>query len=258
MIENLRSLFLILALLSFPAFAEESFRIEIIETDPGAGGILHSSEALYVHLKYHSDEPLRFQAKGYLHGGEVEQSAAYNPAPAYSAASFADAIAWIAYRDAVEIDEVKIVVYNQEWDSLDQVSLPLQMQWNGAPTKMGRRPAEWVQTLNAQQQTMTVDSMQQPPEATGGIILGSLLMMLMALSVPGYLALQFYTLRKYEGHWRKLALLPLWGTVPLFIYTLFALIAGSNLWPLMLLFLTPVPCIYLLIIGWMKRKQNKE
>jgi hypothetical protein len=251
--KNFRGLFLILALLPFPAFAdEESFRIEIIETDPAAGGILHSNEALYVHFKYHSDEPLRFQARGYFQGEEIEQSAAYNPAPAYSAAKFSDAIAWIAYRDAIEIDELKIIIYNQEWDVLDEVSHPVQMRWNGSPTKMGRQPAEWVQTLNARQQTMVVDSMEQPPASAGGTALWSLLMMLMALSIPAYLVLQFYTLRTYEGRWRKLALLPLWGTVPLLIYTLLALIAGSNLWPLMLMFLAPAAFIYLLIIAWMK------
>jgi hypothetical protein len=196
--KNFRSLLLILVLLPFPAFAdEESFRIEIIETDPASGGILHANEALSVHFKYHSDEPLRFQAKGYLHGNEIEQSAAYNPAPAYSAARFADAIAWIAYRDAIEIDELKIIIYSQEWDVLDKVSLPVQMQWNGAPTKMGRQPAEWVQTLNAQQQTMATDSMTQPPASTGMPMWG-LLITLVALSYLMYLLIIWWKKRKLK------------------------------------------------------------
>jgi hypothetical protein len=77
---------------------------------------------------------------------------------------------------------LKIIVYNQEWDILDEVSLPLQMQWNGAPTKMGRQPAEWVQKLNVQQQTMAIDSMEQPPASTGMPLWG-LLITLMALLV---------------------------------------------------------------------------
>lgn len=72
--------------------------------------------------------------------------------------------------------------------------------------------------------------------------------MLMGWSIPGYIVLQIHMFRKYEDHWRKLALLPLWIMIPLFAYTLFALLAGSNLWPLMMLFLAPLACVYLLAV----------
>ncbi|NHA15098.1 hypothetical protein [Thioalkalivibrio sp. XN279] len=80
-----------------------------------------------------------------------------------------------------------------------------------------------------------------------------LLIMLMGWSVPGYFALQLILWRRWDGGWRRLALVPLWGTVPVTAYTLFALAAGSNLWPLIMLFTLPLAFVYLLALVILKR-----
>jgi hypothetical protein len=41
--------------------------------------------------------------------------------------------------------------------------------------------------------------------------------------------------------------------IPLLLYTLAALAAGSNLWPLMLIFLTPLAFLYLLAVIILKQ-----
>jgi hypothetical protein len=238
------------------AFAQAP-AVEILQTDPAAETVLHANEPLYVHLKYRSDRPLRFQAMGFLNGGKVERSAAFNPAPEYPAGE-GEAIAWIAYSGKTELDELKITVSDQYWKTIDRLSLPLAISWSGRPTKHWRQPAEWARTLNAQQQDLTRQTMGGKPPSAGETLLWSLLLTLMAWSVPGYIALQIYMLVKYEGRWRRLATLPLWGMIPLFAYTLLALLAGSNLWPLMLLFLGPCAFVYLLIIWWIKRTSEKE
>jgi hypothetical protein len=136
------------------------------------------------------------------------------------------------------------------------VSLPINIKWSEAATATRRQPAAWVQTLNAQQQNMTHTALSAG--STDGSGWWGLLIMLMAWSVPSYIALQIYMLLKYEGRWRKLALLPLWLMIPLFAYTLFALLAGSNLWPLIMLFLTPLAFVYLLIIWGLKRIEASD
>jgi hypothetical protein len=50
----------------------------------------------------------------------------------------------------------------------------------------------------------------------------------MVLSVPAYVVLQIYMPLEYQGRWRKLALWPLRGTVPLFSFALFALLTGHK------------------------------
>jgi hypothetical protein len=71
------------------------------------------------------------------------------------------------------------------------------------------------------------------------------LMALAVASIPGYVCLQIFMLLRYSGGWRVAAGFPLIGTIPLAIYTLAALAMGSNLWPLMMLFLAPPAFLYL-------------
>ena len=65
----------------------------------------------------------------------------------------------------------------------------------------------------------------------------------------GYLLLQPLVAFRWSGRWRLAGLAPLVLTLPLAAYTLTALAAGSNLWPLAALFLTPVAFVYLLLLA---------
>lgn len=244
--------FLLIALLAIPAFAQDKFQAEITETDPPEGIVLKANEPLYVRLKYQSNQPLRFQAAGYLNGSKINRSASFNPAPAYAAGG-GETLAWLAYYEAITIDEVRVTISDQNWKTLEELSLPIDMRWSGEPPQPWRQPAAWVDTLSKQQQSMAQSSM---PASDGNLWLWSLLMMFMGWSIPGYIVLQIYMLKKYEGRWRMLAKLPLWGMIPLFAYTLFALIAGSNLWPLVLLFIAPFAFIYLLLIMLIKNRAS--
>jgi hypothetical protein len=82
--------------------------------------------------------------------------------------------------------------------------------------------------------------------------------MLMGWSVPGYFVLQIYVWRKWQGKWRKAALLPLIVMLPLLIYTVFALMMGSNLWPLMLIFITPILFLYLCVVALFKHLSENQ
>jgi hypothetical protein len=230
------------------AFAQPGVDVDIVDIDPPPGATLSAQEPVYVRLSYRSDRPLRFRAGGYLSGTEVTHSASFNPAPVYPAGS-GEAIVWISYNEAAAIDEVKIVVAGEDWSALDERSLAVDAIWNGMTSQARRQPAAWVRTLSAEQQTMVAArASSDGPNGDGDSVLWGLLLMVMGWSIPGYLGLQVYMLRRYEGRWRRLALLPLWMMVPLLVYTLFALLAGSNLWPLVMLFLAPFAFVYLLVV----------
>jgi hypothetical protein len=74
------------------------------------------------------------------------------------------------------------------------------------------------------------------------------LIMFAGWSVPGYFILQAILWRRWEGGWRRAALLPLVVAAPITAYTVFALLAGSNLWPLVMLFTLPFAFLYLLAL----------
>lgn len=69
------------------------------------------------------------------------------------------------------------------------------------------------------------------------------------LMVPGYFVLQAKMLARYRGGWRLAAALPLGLMLPTVAISLAGLAAGSNLWPLAMIFAAPVGCLALLIVG---------
>ncbi len=65
------------------------------------------------------------------------------------------------------------------------------------------------------------------------------------IAVPAYFFLQYFTGTRYRGGWLVAALVPLVVMVPVVLHAAFALIAGSNLWPLLLILVSPVAFLYL-------------
>lgn len=69
------------------------------------------------------------------------------------------------------------------------------------------------------------------------------------LSLPGYVALQWYAVWKWDGGWRIAALVPLAIMALLVIHAAVAFVAQSNLWPLLVILTAPLACLYLLAIA---------
>lgn len=226
---------LLLLLPCLPAQAANP-SIKILARHP-AEGALTTGEALYLHIRYQSDEPLRFQ----IHAsgpGHKQAGAMMNPSPAYPAGD-GEAIAWIAFRDYFTPDSLTLRVSSHSWKTISEIALDSGVFWSPGAEHQPR--PEWATRLsNEQQQTVTQD-MQQAYNSDDG----DWLIMLMAWSVPGYFLLQTWIWRRWHDNWRRVGLLPLWASIPITAYTLFALLMGSNLWPLVMLFVMPVLFLYL-------------
>jgi hypothetical protein len=76
-----------------------------------------------------------------------------------------------------------------------------------------------------------------------------LLSIIIILSLPGYPLFQWYVVRNWDGGWRIAALVPLFLMVPLVIHAGVAFLAESNLWPLMVILVTPLACFYLIALA---------
>ncbi|MFW6076181.1 MAG: hypothetical protein ACOC71_00380 [Hyphomicrobiales bacterium] len=68
------------------------------------------------------------------------------------------------------------------------------------------------------------------------------------LSLPGYVALQWYAARHWDGGWRIAALVPLAIMALLVVHAAIAFLAQSNLWPLLVILTAPLACLYLLAL----------
>ena len=76
--------------------------------------------------------------------------------------------------------------------------------------------------------------------------------------VLGYPVLQILALKRMQGKWRKLALLPLLVMVPVLFVTFQGLYKGSNLWPLFFIFTSPFAMAYLAVLLWRHSKRNPK
>lgn len=109
--------------------------------------------------------------------------------------------------------------------------------------------APWVRELSARQQQITGEQLRDAHEHDIG---GNLLVLLMSWSIPFYFALQWWIWKHWQNGWRRAGLLPLWLAVPAAGWSLAALLAGSNLWPLAMLFVMPLLLAFLLVV-WSAR-----
>ena len=80
-----------------------------------------------------------------------------------------------------------------------------------------------------------------------------LIAQLMFLSVPAYFIAQVYTLIKWKGGWRVASIIPAILMSGVLIYTVYAFIQESNLWPLVLIFVSPVAVGYLFLLALIKK-----
>lgn len=228
----------LLFILFLPTLCAAAPEVRVINTHPEVATPLGAGQALYLQLVYDSDQPLRFQTTA-----ASERGLMMNPSPVYPAGQ-GEAIVWLAYRQATRLDTVGIRVFDASWRELARLDIDMPVRWTATVTDTPPHPA-WVERLSGEQQTRVSAGMSAGHE---GDATDSLLVMLMGWSIPGYFLLQWLVWRRWRNRWRRAGLLPLWVAVPLIGWSAFALLAGSNLWPLAMLFIVPLLFGYLLVL----------
>ncbi len=234
---------MVISLVAPPSIA--ALEVKLIETSPVSPMILAKDQALYVHIQYQSNEPLRFQARGLYGNAELQNHVRYNPSQVYAAGS-GEAIAWIAYDGQADINKIRVNIYNEKWQLISTQDLALTAQWSEQAIKTHSPMASWVTTLNNAQQSSASAALTSADSSNDFLVL------LLFLSVPGYFLLQIYTLIAYKDKWKKAASIPLWLTIPIAGFCIFSLFMDSNLWPLLFIFLAPFGFFYLCVLIMMK------
>ena len=84
-------------------------------------------------------------------------------------------------------------------------------------------------------------------------LLGGFIILLGFGSALAYVPLQIYAGYKWQGGWRIAALMPLLLMVPIFVVTARAFAEESNLWPILLLFASPIATIYLVLLSLFRK-----
>lgn len=218
--------------------------VAIIGSHPGTGSVLAPGQPLYLRISYESPRPLHFQARVPAADSRLLMT---NPSPLYPVGR-GEALVWVAFRGEQFVDELVLEVADENRQALQQLRVPVRTRWSASNPDPAPPMPRWAVELNRLQQERVQASFRQDADTGGdGWI------QLMALSLPLYLLLQFIAWRRWQGGWRRAGLAPLWVAVPLLAYTLFALFSGSGLWPVMLLFFSPLLFCYLFILFLARR-----
>ena len=80
---------------------------------------------------------------------------------------------------------------------------------------------------------------------------------LLWLTVPAYVIIQFLALAWSSRGTRLAAGLPLVVMVPVFAFTIVGLVQESNLWPLLMLFASPVALVYVAVAASLAWRAGK-
>lgn len=231
-------LLMLLMIWPAPGFAQGGpVQFQIMQSDPGFASSLARGEGLFVRLTYRSNRPVRFRMQGYARGTEVKDGAMYNGAPPYPAGE-GEALVWLAYRQPIHIDEIRVTALDVGWEPLTSSSVAVDLAWS--PAAGHRERAAWTARLSNEQQAAMRQQIEQR-DSSGG----ALLFFLLVGGVLGYFVLQPLTVLWLDGRWRLAAAAPLIATVPLMLHAAYAFAAGANLWPLLLIFCLPVATLYL-------------
>jgi hypothetical protein len=246
----------VLGLLQSAVAQETPPIVRILASDPPPGGVLSRGEELYLRIHYRSDIPLRFQVEGYF-DGDKPRGAQSNTVPAYPAGE-GEALVWLAFRHSTYLDQVQLKVMSQHWKLLDTLAMPVSIAWRDSVASAPRVSADWVARLSQAQADLARESVQAARAAADdeGWSGFGLVILLMGWSIPGYIVLQIHALRKYREGWRRAALVPLIATIPAFGHAAIALAANSNLWPLVMLFVTPLAFLYLVGLALVRRVRS--
>ncbi len=76
-------------------------------------------------------------------------------------------------------------------------------------------------------------------------------------SAVAYIPLQIYTLMKWDGRWRWLALAPLVVMIPVIAATAVMIAQNSNLAPIYMFFASPFATVYLVVLMIFRSLRNR-
>jgi hypothetical protein len=214
--------------------------VKVTATSPESAATLARQKPLYARIAYTSDQLLRFQATGYLNGRKNDVFA-LNPSPLYPAGS-GEAVAWISGDPGARIDELRVTAYDDHWKPLRLVRVPIAVAWDEGGS--GNPPADWARNLSDIQQKQVSGDFRRSAEKADEDKHAERIMMIIPASVVIYPVLQIAAFVWLRGKRRKWSALPLLFMVPAYGHAILALIADSNLWPIFVIFASPLALLF--------------
>ncbi|HJT21939.1 MAG TPA: hypothetical protein VJ746_15785 [Nitrospira sp.] len=227
--------------LSMQELAAAEVRIHVIETDPASPSTLGHWEQFHLHLGYETDRNIRIYVDAFT--GNTPVPSINGGSPLYEPGR-GEAHVWVAHTQPVRVDKL-VVRAEDRGTRVAQIDIPVELTWTGIKQPATRQPAAWVERFRAEnvrrQRAEYVAYMNRPVPWWEHALFFA-----MAWAGPGYVILQIALLRRYHGRWRRAAAVPVVPMIGVLMYTVYAFQAGSNVFPLVMIFVSPFALLYLL------------
>jgi hypothetical protein len=239
--------FALCGLVAASPIAHGETTVQILETDPVSPAILGRTQPFSLRIGYTTTEPVIIGEEPSFAG---QAKPAMDNGEAHRGPGEGEILLWFAYYGAQQVDTVRVTATTPTGKVAAAATLPIDLTWTGQPVAWPR-PAVWVERLRQE--------MQQHRKAEYERRMNSPFMRMMdwvaiamMWAVPGYFVLQGWLVWRLRGGWRKAATAPLWPMGAVLLYTLYAFLDGSNIFPLVLIFTAPLASLYLLIVAGLR------
>jgi len=248
--------FWLLTLLLTNALANAEVNARILETDPPAPATLGKMEWLNIRVFYSADEEVMFSPDSYYQGKRVFDENHFLVSGFRSPGSGEAAVA-IAFTNSRRVDLVKVFAWSRSGRVIGEMSFPVDIRWTGLAQTANRQTPDWARGLEAEQIEQTRKAAAPHTWTWNEAALGLAATALMFGAVPAYFVLQTIALWRLRSGWLKASLLPVIPMILVFLYTLDAYNKESNLWPIVLIFISPLAAAYVLVILVIHRISEK-
>lgn len=219
-------------------------RVQVLETDPPSPATLGHWEPFHLRIGYEADRTIRVRGDAFFQDKRVTSIS--SGSPRYEPGT-GEAYVWLAHTEAAQVDKVVVTAEDDVTrNPLAQTELAVDLAWTGIKQpEAPRARAGWVERLRAENERRSKAEsaayMNRPVPWWEGVLSFAAIW-----AGPVYLVLQVVLLRRYRGGWRLAAAVPALPMTGVLIYTVYAYQAGSNLFPLVLIFTSPFALLYLL------------
>lgn len=232
--------------------------VSVVSTYP-SGNIVHlgKNQNFYLHLQYHSEQPIKIWAHPYLQGKPA--NAGSNPSRIYPAGS-GEALGWFfLFQPDTQVDEVRITAGDGSLEGTSVVATyPVQITGSNQPATQQNKP-DWVtrlKSLDAVAQRANYEKQRNMPiSSSDRIMLGGFMLMMLAIGFLGIIS-PLWGLLRWRGGWRVAACVPA-ALMTFVILRLFIDLAADptshNLWPFEIL-ITGALSVTIMVILMVARK----
>lgn len=227
------------------AISRAETTLQVLDAYPASPAVLGKYENLSLRIGYTCDLPIFVRGEPLLNGERV--SGMNGGSPLYKPGS-GEAFFWLAANNAAKVDSIVITASDRSGKTVAQITFPVDLSWKAERNENPPPAPEWVERMKGEQNNLIASQAAATTSGPAGWLmmgLGSAIM----LCVPAYFILQILLLWRLRDSWRKAAAAPLVPMGLVLLYTIYAYHDGSNLFPIILIFASPVAVGYLTFVA---------